>query len=62
MGYNVRKFAIRNQVFGSGPKRRVGIISARTIKVNGVKVKPGFCAFRECSPANITAHAACFIS
>ena len=41
MGYNVRKFAIRNQVFGSGPKRRVGIISARTIKVNGVKVKPG---------------------
>lgn len=41
MGYNVRKFAIRNQVFGSGSKRRVGIISARTIKVNGVKVKPG---------------------
>lgn len=41
MGYNVRKFAIRNQVFGSGSKRRVGIISARTIKVNGIKVKPG---------------------
>lgn len=41
MGYNVRKFAIRNQVFGSGSKRRVGIVSARTIKVNGVKVKPG---------------------
>lgn len=41
MGYRVRKFAIRNQVFGTGSKRRVGIVSARTIKVNGVKVKPG---------------------
>ena len=41
MGYKVRKFSIRNQTFGTGAKRRVGLVNSRRIMVNGVKQKPG---------------------
>lgn len=39
--FKARKFAIRNQVFGTGSKQRVGLVPNRSIKVNGVKQKPG---------------------
>lgn len=39
--YAPRKFGVRNQIFGSGSKGRVGIVPSKTIRVNGVKQKPG---------------------
>jgi hypothetical protein len=41
MAFRQRKFAIRNQVFGKGSRRRVGMVPSRTIRVRGVKQKPG---------------------
>lgn len=42
----VRKFAIRLQRFEKSAKRkaRVGLVSQRTIKVNGKRVRPGSAA------------------
>ena len=46
MAFGVRRFSLRNQTFGKGGKRRVGLVPSKTIKVNGVKQKPGARAHR----------------